>query len=373
MANMGAPEIGALFGSPTTPVPPTPEMPQRDALAEAGFYSPGTQRAEEKARVEREFAELAGGTNALGPREFGAFATQSWGLDARLASAAFHACDVDGSGALNRHEYLLLWAALVQFDPARDNACLPLVELRYRAAFLRYHAGIKVGASPPAAELDSLELDAAERREMVRDLCAGQCHVDAVLKALAWPDDDSRGKMSFAQFKSAVDSHQLAAHGLHLRDLLRFPSTHGGEPPRLVIDPKAVASRAPGSEIATPARPGEQSAHVSVPLGPAAVNEAREPTSPPTLLSPRRAWRRAPADCAGARSRPLAARARRPRLARPSRRSGRHTALRPRVSRRRCRPIARCPHRPRGRRHARRHVDGRRRGALGAPRHEFAE
>ena len=111
--------------SETPSNPPTPGQPERSrkALFHLGFYTQGPQgRIHDKEEGDREFALETGGHDIpITEASFLDLAKQRWKLDASTARAAFHACDVDQSGKLNRYEYNLLRAALITYDHTRDG------------------------------------------------------------------------------------------------------------------------------------------------------------------------------------------------------------------------------------------------------------
>lgn len=138
---------------------------------------------------------------------------QGWGIDGTTARAAFKACDVDGSGFLNAHEYALLRAALTNCEGG------PLDELRLRTVFHKYA---------------STAMNAAERRLLVRDLASADTHVDALVKKLDWPDDDRKGCMSLEAFLSAMP---------RLKRAELYPDVvHTTTPSRCVLDPRCVVA-----------------------------------------------------------------------------------------------------------------------------------
>jgi hypothetical protein len=234
MANYG--HTGPANAFAAAPVAaPTPERRQRQRLDELGFYlSPDTpnSRAVEKAATDREFIEAAGTAMKLGEATFVEHARRLWGYEPNLARAAFWACDVDGSGFMNKDEYLLFHAAMLSFDPARDNTSPSLLELRCRTIYALYAASRDDG------------LTAAERHALATDLCAGRSHVAAVQAAMGWPADDAQGRVQYAAFVGALQTGTLAQMQLHTRDLLR---AQPARPPRLVLDPRCVQAVQPAA------------------------------------------------------------------------------------------------------------------------------
>tara|TARA_B110001452_G_scaffold190044_1_gene160224 strand:- start:633 stop:2594 length:1962 start_codon:yes stop_codon:yes gene_type:complete len=239
--------IGPANAFAADPVaPPTPERRQRQPLEELGFYlaagSPHS-RAAEKAAADREFMEAAGHrgnlvySGNLGEAAFVEYAQRLWGFKPKLARAAFWACDVDGSGAINKDEHLLLKAALVSFRPERDNASPTLVQLRCRTIYALYAASRDDG------------LAAVERHALVADLCAGPSHVASVLASMRWPTDDAQGRMSYQQLLGAVEAGDaempeltFASMDLHTRDLLLIAKPASL---RVVLDPRCMQTEQP--------------------------------------------------------------------------------------------------------------------------------
>jgi len=136
------------------------EVTQTETLRECGFY--GARRAEADV-WQATFVKIAGSAEStLARHEFVADCVQR-GFDPTWASATFAGTDIDGSGAINLHEYILGRAAL-EYDPVRDSGT-PLVELRLRIAFAFYDRD------------GDGQLSADELADLVRDLAAGEQHV----------------------------------------------------------------------------------------------------------------------------------------------------------------------------------------------------
>ncbi|KAH8097611.1 phosphoprotein phosphatase [Aureococcus anophagefferens] len=94
---------------------------------------------------------------------------QLWGLDAAAASAVFRAADLRGLDCLNRREYLILREAFHHADAKGDPA---LTKIRCAALFHKYDRRGDAG-----------RLTRLDYRDFVADLCAGDTHVDHVLKS----------------------------------------------------------------------------------------------------------------------------------------------------------------------------------------------
>ena len=108
-------DLSAAALAPHEVSEPNPENEATASIAQKelkrlGYDGP---RAALLVQGDRAFAEMAGGARRVTQALFINHATQHWGWDALTALAAFKACDLDKSGALGRHEYLLLRAALV--------------------------------------------------------------------------------------------------------------------------------------------------------------------------------------------------------------------------------------------------------------------
>ena len=106
---------------------------ERQILSELGYYTVDNPREKLRQQALQAFAEVVGGVDGVLRREaFIETAAHRWGLSARKACAAFDACDVDNSGALNRHEYLLMLASFVHYDPHYDQSNAGVSQLRQR-------------------------------------------------------------------------------------------------------------------------------------------------------------------------------------------------------------------------------------------------
>jgi len=117
-----------------------------------------------------QFRRLTGSDNSVMPRALFVADCVQRGDDPLWASATFKGADIDGSGYINLHEYLLSRAAIV-YQPERDSGT-PLVEMRLRIAFHFYDQ-----------DGDGL-ISSDELAEMVRDLAAGDKHVALLLDRL---------------------------------------------------------------------------------------------------------------------------------------------------------------------------------------------
>ena len=212
--------------------------------------------ADLKTRGDQAFVQIASSGGRVTEPVFINHASQHWGWSPHISRAAFRACDLDRSGALGRHEYLLLLAALVHYgegNPPLHSATL--TDLRIRTTFMVYHIRYEASAEELAAgclpDAFDVTLSAAARRAIVRDLCCGDTHVDATLEALRshgaqWHDGPDVRPLTFDQFKKALPT--LASLRLSASDslgaLLRGHSSginsSSAELPRLVLDYKSM-------------------------------------------------------------------------------------------------------------------------------------
>ena len=114
---------------------------------------------------------MAGGMDTpMTMERFVAAVGQEWRLDTEHAHALFRAGDVDNSGRLNRHEYLLVRDAF-RHPPSRFSAHDELRNLRARAIFYRFSRGCET-------------LDRAALGKWVRALCAGEHHTSRIFEQL---------------------------------------------------------------------------------------------------------------------------------------------------------------------------------------------
>ena len=135
------PPVSAL--APHVATIPGPEneaatsIAQRE-LSRLGFYS--ATRAELQARGEAAFTQMTGSGDHVTESVFKHHAMNHWGWPQLMAMAAFRACDLDMSGALGPHEFLLLLAALRHHGEGEPPlASGTLNELRMRTILLAHH------------------------------------------------------------------------------------------------------------------------------------------------------------------------------------------------------------------------------------------
>eukprot|EP00966_Prymnesium_polylepis_P192027 4449876-Prymnesium_polylepis.1 len=242
---MNAGDLGPenALSAAVPPVHSTPEERHDALLLSVGLKTPDGAATPEYLGHRRLFVQTTGSPETpLGEAQFVALAAQHFGFEATWATAAFRACDCDGSGWLNPHEFALLTRALVTFDAQRDSALKELVDLRHRTLFARFARPIGV---------QGCVLDAAGRAQLVRALAAGESHVYRLLsEALRWPADDSVPAVTFAQYKVEVDQGALSRALLHTRDAFAR-GVHGRRArcrapfPRLA--PRSLGTRHPSS------------------------------------------------------------------------------------------------------------------------------
>ena len=155
--------------------PSTQETEQREQalLQKLGFYD---DRIEAKMRSDTEFHRIVGaqtktnGTERKMTREsFLMAARQLWGLDHVQAAAAFASADLTGEDTLNKREYLLLREAFHHRDA---RPCPELDRMRGAALWHKYDRRGPKG------------LTREDYRDFVADLCAGDTHVDHVMRVL---------------------------------------------------------------------------------------------------------------------------------------------------------------------------------------------
>lgn len=200
------------------------ERSEQQLLKQLGFYK---ERAETKKESDLEFHRIVGAQlpSASQPRSktemsresFVMTARQLWGLDAAAASAVFRAADLRGLDCLNRREYLILREAFHHADAKSDPA---LTKIRCAALFHKYDRRGDAG-----------RLTRLDYRDFVADLCAGDTHVDHVLKSvlgarekLGRPGFDA-GDMTLGDFSRDLMDGDVAAlfqkRGLSGGDLLK--------------------------------------------------------------------------------------------------------------------------------------------------------
>ncbi|KAH8055637.1 phosphoprotein phosphatase [Aureococcus anophagefferens] len=196
------------------------ERSEQQLLKQLGFYK---ERGDEK-ESDLEFHRIVGAQlpSASQPRSktemsresFVMTARQLWGLDAAAASAVFRAADLRGLDCLNRREYLILREAFHHADAKGDPA---LTKIRCAALFHKYDRRGDAG-----------RLTRLDYRDFVADLCAGDTHVDHVLKSvlgarekLGRPGFDA-GDMTLGDFsRDLMDGDVAALRGLSGGDLLK--------------------------------------------------------------------------------------------------------------------------------------------------------
>jgi diadenosine tetraphosphatase ApaH/serine/threonine PP2A family protein phosphatase len=204
--------------------PSTQETEQREQalLQKLGFYD---ERIEAKMRSDTEFHRIVGaqtktnGTERKMTREsFLMAARQLWGLDHVQAAAAFASADLTGEDTLNKREYLLLREAFHHRDA---RPCAELDRMRGAALWHKYDRRGPKG------------LTREDYRDFVADLCAGDTHVDHVMRVLEQHRESKNrprlipdamcGEQGLSEedfLSDLLDQDLLGPRGLEKRDLL---------------------------------------------------------------------------------------------------------------------------------------------------------
>lgn len=202
------------------------ELEQYQILEQCGFMTSEREggRKEQALEWEHNFVHRTGSPDTpMSRSNFVADMTQR-GYDPAWSLATFRGTDIDGSGAINLHEYILSRAAL-DYDADRDSGT-PLVDLRLRVAYFFYDS-----------DGDGKLNRSTELRELVRELAAGDSHVDRLMQLLPTEADE----LTLEGFvKTALGAFHAA--GLSSRDLLRKPTR---QPQRTVLEPRTVVAGLP--------------------------------------------------------------------------------------------------------------------------------
>jgi len=242
-----------MFGEPgpanalaMMPPPPKREEQRQDNLVQrVGLQSQDMVQSDEYVEAFNLMCSVTGdpsGERPLSEASFLALAAQYWGMTKSLASACFHACDLDESGRLHRHEFALLYRSVILFDKASgDNSNKDLVDLRRRIIFTRF-------AKDPSGTLN-----ADARYQLARALAQGPSHVKHLVEdALGWSHlvQDATGGMDWMDFEHAHTA--LNEAHMHISDALApesksWKTISRESSVRLVLDPRAVL----GSAIVT--------------------------------------------------------------------------------------------------------------------------
>ena len=178
-------------------------------LRKLGYFS--EERAFLRERGEQSFWQLLSGSSneSVSAAVFANHASQLWGWDQLTAKAAFCACDLDNSGGIACHEYLLLLASIVHYGTSPlDLTNTTLADVRGRTMFTYYHMKHEASSADLAAgwlpEPFDITLGLSARTALLRDLCAADSHVVPMLRALQWdtPESDDDGRpLTYAQFR----------------------------------------------------------------------------------------------------------------------------------------------------------------------------
>ena len=204
--------------------PSTQETEQREQalLQKLGFYD---DRIEAKMRSDTEFHRIVGAQTKTNGAErkmtresFLMAARQLWGLDHVQAAAAFASADLTGEDTLNKREYLLLREAFHHRDA---RPCPELDRMRGAALWHKYDRRGPKG------------LTREDYRDFVADLCAGDTHVDHVMRVLEQHRESKNrprlipdamcGEQGLSEedfLSDLLDQDLLGPRGLEKRDLL---------------------------------------------------------------------------------------------------------------------------------------------------------
>jgi diadenosine tetraphosphatase ApaH/serine/threonine PP2A family protein phosphatase/Ca2+-binding EF-hand superfamily protein len=205
------------------------EILQKQALEKTGFFS---HRAEDRERIYNQFQLLTGSLDGkLTEDQFFSYATLFWGLTPSLARSCFVAGDLDGSGFMNRDEFLFMSAAIESFDANRDSTQEYIREVRLRTIFTAFDV-----------DNDYL-LSFQERFALLRDMSAGDHALSTLLSKFDFlPGPDQF--MDYESFKSQIG--RLEASGMSTADLLLGRKSDGDARLRVVLDERATAASAQG-------------------------------------------------------------------------------------------------------------------------------
>ena len=208
------------------------EAHEQALLQKLGFYD---DRREAKMRSDTEFHRITGAQTKHKERNPGTMtresfmmaARQLWGLDASAAAAAFASADLTGEDTLNRREYLLLREAFHHEDA---RPCEELDRMRGAALWHKYDRRGPKG------------LTREDYRDFVADLCAGETHVDHVMRVLE-QHREARGRPRLMEDAACheqglsaedflcdlLDRDLLGPRGLEKGDVLK---SFGGDSPQ---------------------------------------------------------------------------------------------------------------------------------------------
>lgn len=145
-----------------------PEQSQDELVEVLGLNG---NRAALKAESDKEFDRICEGRSVMSMDEFCTAAIDIWRLDWRCARACFLAADADGSKRLNATEYLLLREAFHHYPTVAGAAAThPSIALLQMRSLQRLYDANEDGV-----------LSLEEVRAWVRDMCAGDSHVDRMI------------------------------------------------------------------------------------------------------------------------------------------------------------------------------------------------
>ena len=227
---------------------------QNELEAQLGFDDDEDRKALREAS-DAEFKRAADSRGEKGLMDRNLFVEtvqQLWDLDRVCAKACFDAGDADGSGRINRQEWLILREAFVHRSPEYANH--PAIKnLQIRAALCSYDL-----------DKDGF-LHGDELKFWLSDLTSGQAHVERISESLlsALNQETAAGEGAAASvigerdFRPTIDrltealadggalSGWLTEHGLSTDDMVSFflKSHHLGDRLRVVYDSRAETAR----------------------------------------------------------------------------------------------------------------------------------
>ena len=168
---------------------------------------PPADRQQEADVIFAEFTTVSGNSDQMSRAAFVGCVRQRYpgGLvHGRLAEACFTAFDMTGSGTIGLLEYLLFHAAILRYNHERDAQFMGLQRLRMATVTAIYDLNS-----------DGV-LEAAELRELVRDMCIGDSHTKVIVAELGATVGDG---IDADALLSAVREGRFHAHHLSTSSL----------------------------------------------------------------------------------------------------------------------------------------------------------
>eukprot|EP00928_Gymnodinium_smaydae_P032137 TRINITY_DN23355_c0_g1_i1.p1 TRINITY_DN23355_c0_g1~~TRINITY_DN23355_c0_g1_i1.p1 ORF type:complete len:756 (+),score=193.05 TRINITY_DN23355_c0_g1_i1:101-2368(+) len=184
MANLG--DYGNAFAlTPFSPVPrKAPSRAasrERDASPGGGLLSRTQAGCPQHKAVIDDYVRIVGNVDGeMTEEEFIAAAAQFWGFSRRSARACFHAADVDECGRLDKDKFTLVYEAFVRLpEDGAPEESKERLELCIRAIYHLY-----VLSRPAQRSAEGTVLTLQEATDWIRDMCAGETHVEHVAQRL---------------------------------------------------------------------------------------------------------------------------------------------------------------------------------------------